>query len=71
MDFAVSAKAQDYHERLSAFMTEFVFPAEASYHQYRAEADPNDHTVPPVIEEPRSWPRSAGCGTCSCRRYRG
>ena len=24
----MSAKAQDYHKRLSAFMTEFVFPAE-------------------------------------------
>ncbi|MDT7731078.1 MAG: hypothetical protein QOK45_1331, partial [Mycobacterium sp.] len=23
MDFALSAKAQDYHERLSDFMTEF------------------------------------------------
>ncbi len=47
----MSAKAQDYHKRLSAFMTEFVFPAEASYDRYRAEAGPDDHTVPPVIEE--------------------
>jgi acyl-CoA dehydrogenase len=51
MDFAMSAKAQDYHKRLSAFMTEFVFPAEASYDEYRREAGPDDHTVPPVIEE--------------------
>src|SRR6201991_5043366 len=51
MDFAMSAKAQDYHKRLSAFMTEFVFPAEAFYDRYRAEAGPNDHTVPPVVEE--------------------
>ena len=51
MDFAMSAKAQDYHKRLSAFMTEFVFPAEASYDAYRHEAGPDDHTVPPVIEE--------------------
>jgi len=29
MDFALSAKAQDSHKRLSAFMTEFVFPAPA------------------------------------------
>ena len=47
----MSAKAQDYHKRLSAFMTEFVFPAEASYDAYRHEAGPDDHTVPPVIEE--------------------
>jgi acyl-CoA dehydrogenase len=31
MDFAMSAKAADYHKRLSAFMTEHVFPAEAEY----------------------------------------
>ena len=47
----MSAKAQDYHKRLSAFMTEFVFPAEASYEAYRHEAGPNDHTVPPIVEE--------------------
>ena len=28
MDFSMSAKAQDYHKRLSDFITEFVFPAE-------------------------------------------
>jgi acyl-CoA dehydrogenase len=51
MDFAMSAKAQDYHKRLSAFMTEFVFPAEAEYERYRHEAGPDDHSVPPIIEE--------------------
>jgi acyl-CoA dehydrogenase len=50
MDFAMSAKAIDYHKRLSDFMTEFVFPAEADYDNYRHEAGPNDHTVPPVVE---------------------
>ena len=47
----MSAKATDYHKRLSDFMTEFVFPAEAAYDNYRHEAGPGDHTVPPVIEE--------------------
>src|SRR5688572_14590566 len=51
MDFAMSAKAQDYHKRLTAFMVEHVFPAEAAYHRYREEAGPDDHTVPPVVEE--------------------
>src|SRR3954463_16138327 len=51
MDFAMSAKAQDHHKRLSAFMTEYVFPAESSYEEYRRAAGPDDHTVPPVIEE--------------------
>jgi acyl-CoA dehydrogenase len=47
----MSAKAQDYHERLTDFMTEFVFPAEESYQHYRATAGPNDHTVPPIVEQ--------------------
>ena len=47
----MSAKAQDYHKRLTAFMTEHVFPAEAEYHRYREEAGPKDHTVPPIVEE--------------------
>ncbi len=51
MDFAMSAKASDYHKRLSDFMIEYVFPAEADYDKYRDEAGPHDHTVPPVIEE--------------------
>jgi acyl-CoA dehydrogenase len=51
MDFSMSAKAQDHHKRLTEFMTECVFPAEAEYHRYREEAGPKDHTVPPVVEE--------------------
>jgi acyl-CoA dehydrogenase len=51
MDFAMSATAHDHYERLTEFMTEFVFPAEESYERYRAEAGPRDHTVPPVVEE--------------------
>ena len=51
MDFAMSAKAHDYQKRLTAFMTEFVFPAEEAYARYRHEAGPDDHTVPPVIED--------------------
>ena len=47
----MSAKGQDYHQRLTDFMTEFVFPAEASYEAYRHAKGPDDHTVPPVIEE--------------------
>ena len=47
----MSAKAADYHQRLSSFMTEHVFPAEAEYHQYRYAAGPCDHSVPPVVEK--------------------
>jgi acyl-CoA dehydrogenase len=60
MDFAMSAKAQDYQKRLSAFMTEFVFPAEAEYDRYRLEMGPDDHSVPPVIEELKALARERG-----------
>ena len=56
----MSAKAQDYHKRLTAFMTEFVFPAEEAYDRYRQEAGPDDHTVPPVIEELKKLARERG-----------
>lgn len=56
----MSAKAQDYHERLTAFMTEFVFPAEKDYHDYRVAAGPDDHTVPPVVEELKKLAKDRG-----------
>jgi alkylation response protein AidB-like acyl-CoA dehydrogenase len=56
----MSAKAADYHKRLSAFMTEFVFPAESEYERYRHEKGPDDHTVPPIIEELKSLARERG-----------
>ena len=62
MDFAMSAKAQDYQKRLSAFMTEFVFPAEAEYERYRIERGSDDHTLPPIVA------RSAGSGTITVSR---
>jgi acyl-CoA dehydrogenase len=60
MDFAMTAKGQDYHKRLTAFMTEFVFPAEESYDRYRHAAGPDDHTVPPVVEELKVLARERG-----------
>ena len=56
----MSAKANDYHKRLSDFMTEYVFPAEADYDKYRHEAGPNDHTVPPIIEELKAKAKERG-----------
>ncbi|MBY0388061.1 MAG: acyl-CoA dehydrogenase family protein [Mycobacterium pseudokansasii] len=47
----MSPKAVEYHQRLSDFMTEHVFPAEYDYERYRQEAGPDDHTVPPITEE--------------------
>ena len=47
----MTAKGRDYHQRLTEFMVEHVFPAEAVYDEYRAAAGPRDFTVPPVVEE--------------------
>ena len=47
----MSAKGADYHQRMTDFMVTEVLPAEKSYDEYRAAAGPQDHTVPPVVEE--------------------
>jgi acyl-CoA dehydrogenase len=60
MDFAMSAKAQDYRQRLTAFMVEHVFPAESEYDAYRAQAGPGDFTVPPVVEDLKTLARRQG-----------
>ena len=60
MDFEHSAKAQDYLGRLQDFMDTRVFPAEAEYEAYRREKGPEDHTLPPVVEELKAEARSRG-----------
>ncbi len=60
MDFAMSAKAADYHQRLTEFMVDEVFPAEKSYEEYRTEAGPGDFTVPPVVEELKTKAKARG-----------
>ncbi|GJF08241.1 acyl-CoA dehydrogenase [Mycolicibacterium cyprinidarum] len=56
----MSAKGQDYHDRLADFMTELVFPAEVQYERYRADAGPDDHTVPPIVEDLKVAARERG-----------
>ena len=56
----MSAKASDYHKRLTEFITDHVFPAEAEYDKYREEVGPKDHTVPPIIEELKIKAKAAG-----------
>jgi acyl-CoA dehydrogenase len=60
MDFEMSAKAQDYHKRLTDFMVEHVFPAEKAYDEYREEKGRKDFTVPPVVEELKKIAKSQG-----------
>jgi acyl-CoA dehydrogenase len=60
VDFEHSAKAQDYLGRLQDFMDHHVFPAERAYEEYRREKGPEDHTLPPVVEELKVEARSRG-----------
>ncbi|MCE8511180.1 acyl-CoA dehydrogenase family protein [Ruegeria pomeroyi] len=59
MDFAPSAKAKEFQERLAAFMEEHVYPAEAIYHEQHRAAATRWH-VPPIIEDLKAKARSAG-----------
>ena len=56
----MSAKGQDFHDRLSDFMVEHVFPAEPLYEAYREEKGRDDHTVPPVVEDLKKLARERG-----------
>jgi len=50
MDFELTDRCKDYQERLTAFMDERIYSAEAVYEeQMRASGDPHFH--PPILEE--------------------
>jgi acyl-CoA dehydrogenase len=59
MDFAPSDRCKDFSERLTAFMDERVFPAEAVYAQQLADAG-TPHAQPAVMEELKEEARSRG-----------
>ncbi len=46
-----SPRAEELYRTMLAFLREHVLPAEPDYHAYRAKAGPEDHSVPPVVEE--------------------
>jgi acyl-CoA dehydrogenase len=59
MNFELADRAKDYAERVTAFMEEQVYPAEAVYEtQMHASGDPNFH--PPVVEELKAEARARG-----------
>ena len=59
MDFALSERCQDLQVRLTKFMDERIYPAEALYRaQMNAAGDPNFH--PPILEELKAEARSRG-----------
>ncbi|MGH2831702.1 MAG: acyl-CoA dehydrogenase family protein, partial [Solirubrobacteraceae bacterium] len=59
MDFKASERCQDFQQRLTSFMDEHVYPAEAVYaQQLRDSGDP--HHQPQVMEELKSTARGLG-----------
>jgi acyl-CoA dehydrogenase len=60
LDLTPSPRAQELRADLVDFMHEHVFPAEPSYHAYRAAAGPDDHSVPPVVEDLKAEARRRG-----------
>jgi acyl-CoA dehydrogenase len=58
----------DLQKRLTAFMEEHIYPAEAVYHHEVAENRKAGNPWQPtkVMEQPRPRPRRPACGTCSC-----
>jgi acyl-CoA dehydrogenase len=62
VDFALSATAQEYSERLQSFMDSHIVPAESTHRDQRQElaAAGKLHHVPPVVEELKVEARQRG-----------
>ncbi|TQN32752.1 acyl-CoA dehydrogenase [Haloactinospora alba] len=60
MDFELSAKAREYLSDLNEFMDSHVYPAEPVYDRWRAEAGPDNHDLPPVVEDLKAEARRRG-----------
>ncbi len=58
MDLGMTTRGRELHQRLAAFIDEFVLPAEPTYEQQMAEL--GDHGHPPVLEELKAEARSQG-----------
>jgi acyl-CoA dehydrogenase len=57
---APSARALELQDRMLVFMHEHVLPAEARYLASRRQAGPDDHVVPPVIDELKKQAQAHG-----------
>jgi acyl-CoA dehydrogenase len=60
MDFDMSETARNYVGRLEKFMAECAYPAEEVYARQRAAAGPDDHELPPVVEDLKREARRRG-----------
>ena len=58
MDFAPSHRAAEFSARMWDFMRGHVFPAEATYADWRSANDP--HAYPPVLDELKAEARRRG-----------
>jgi acyl-CoA dehydrogenase len=59
MDFGYDARTQQLREQLTAFMDEFVYPAEAVFEQQLAEQD-SPWGPPPILEDLKKEARKRG-----------
>ena len=59
MDFEYSPKVLEHKERLEAFMEEYVYPAEHTYHTFTTDPA-NRWQQPPIMEELKDKARAAG-----------
>ncbi len=57
---APSARAIDLHGRMVEFMRTEVLPAEQAYADHRRAAGPDDHSLPPVVEELKTRAQALG-----------
>lgn len=57
---APSAHAADLRDSMVLFMRERVLPAEAEYLAHRRSVGPDDHVVPPVVEQLKRQAREQG-----------
>lgn len=60
MDFSPSPKVQELSARMWDFLNDRVLPAEAVYDAYREQVGPDDHTLPPIVEELKVQAREQG-----------
>jgi acyl-CoA dehydrogenase len=59
MDFEPSQRCSEFKERLTAFMDEYIYPAEKVYELQLRESG-NPHFQPPIMEELKAKAREAG-----------
>ncbi|HEY8534224.1 MAG TPA: acyl-CoA dehydrogenase family protein [Micromonospora sp.] len=60
MDLGPSPRCRELLAVLEEFMRERVYPAERVYAEQLAQAGPNSHTLPPIVEELKAEARSRG-----------